>query len=138
TPPGREHAQDAPGDADTVLDHLGAARTVFGEDLEGEQRLCCSPVRSDGETDGRVVDVDVLRGAAHGLSHRGRVAHRHRQRTEYPDVLAPCQTKSEVGAGEVTGRVFQQLNDGSEADEGGGLIERRALDLRGSQQTGRV
>ena len=103
TPPGGEHAHDAAGDADAVLDHLGAVRTVFGQDFEGEQRLVVSVVRSDGETDRRVVDVDVLRGAAHGLSHRGRVAHRHRQRTEDPDVLALGQAETEVGAREVTG-----------------------------------
>ena len=116
TPPGGEHAHDAAGDADTVLDHLGAVRTVFGQDFEGEERLVVPVVRSDGEADRRVVDVDVLRGAAHGLSHRGRVAHRHRQRTEDPDVLALSQAETEVGAGEVTGRAFQQFDDGSEAD----------------------
>ena len=95
--------QDAAGDADTVLDHLGAARRMLGEDFEGEDRLVVLVVRSDGEADRRVVGVDVLRGDAHGLSHRGRVAHRHRQRTEDPDVLAFGQAETEVGAVEVTG-----------------------------------
>ena len=138
TPSGGEHAHDAAGDADTVLDHLRAVRIVFGKDFESEHRLVVSLVRSNGEADRRVVDVHVLRGAAHGLSQRCRVAHRNRQRTEDPNVLALGQTETEVRAGQVTSRALQQSDDGSEADQGGGLIERRALDLRRPQQTDRV
>ena len=46
--------------------------------------------------------------------------------------------KPKSGQAEVTGGAFQQLGDRSEADQGGGLIERRALDLRCPQQTDRV
>ena len=103
TPPGRQHVQDAAGHANTVLDHLNAVRAVFGEDLEDELRLPVSPIRSDCETDGRVVHVDVLRRATHGLSDGGRVPHSHRQGTEDADVLAIGQAETEVGAGQVMG-----------------------------------
>ena len=117
---------------------LGGLRPRAGVIVQRLQVETCLPrlvAGVDGEADGRVVGVKVLRGAHQRLTDGRRVAHGHRQGAQDAEVLPLSQTQPEIGAAELGGRGFQQVDHGLEADQRGELVQRRHPDPGSAQQT---
>ena len=133
-----EQPEDAPGQPNGVLGGLRPLSGVLDQDVEREDGLVRLLAGPDLERHGRAVNGEIPGSAHPCLSYRGRVAHRHRQGAEDPDVLTLGQTESEVGAVEVRRGVLEERDQVVETDEGLQLIQGRRLDAGFAQQPGGI
>ena len=117
-----------------MLGGLRPRTGVIVQRLQVETHLPRLVASGDGEADGRVVGVKVLRGAHQRLADGRRVAHGHRQGAQDAEVLPLSQTQPEIGTTQLGRRGLQQIDHRLEADQRGELVQGGHPDSGSAQQ----